>query len=276
MSAFWGSLSSLLIGVSDLLLVRVNHRMSIITLMIAAMLGGIGAALVVVPFVDSSLHARSMLLGALAGLSMGVALAVYIKSLTLTSVSVTSPATAVQVALWPFVYDIVAEDARPGGVAYAGVVVALVSLVFTTWSPESVGRLWAGMRLALLSGALYGIGNILLGSTDEAAGLWPAVTHRSAGFVMFVVAAVVLGIPRVPPSGTRMVAVLGGAVGTLAIGAYVIGTQRGSLGLVAVTGSLFPAASVTLLHRYAGHPLRWWQGVGVGGAIAGAALIAVA
>lgn len=90
-----------------------------------------------------------------------------------------------------------------------------------------------------------------------------------------MVAAVALGLPRIPPPGTRPVAVVAGFAGTFASGAHLIGTQRGSLGLVAVTGSLFPAASVALLRRYPGHPLRRWQAVGVGGAILGVALIAL-
>ena len=105
--------------------------------------------------------------------------------------------------------------------------------------------------------------------------MWPAVGHRTTAVLAFVIAATVLRLPRLPPAGSRVVAVAGGVVGTLAVMSFLIGTQRGSLAVVAVTGSMFPAASVVLLHRFAGHPLRWSQAVGVGGAIAGIALIAV-
>ncbi len=72
-----------------------------------------------------------------------------------------------------------------------------------------------------------------------------------------------------------MLAFLAGAVGTLGLVAYVLGTQRESLGAVAVTGAMFPAVSAGLLYRFGDHPLRWWQGFGIIGAVAGIALIAV-
>ena len=53
------------------------------------------------------------------------------------------------------------------------------------------------------------------------------------------------------------------------------GTQRYDLAIVGVTGSLFPAVSAYLMYRFLGHPLRWWQGVGIAGVLAGTSLIAL-
>lgn len=276
MSAFWGSATSVLIGLSDLLLVRVNNRMHIVTLMIAAMAGGVAVALVGTVVVDGDPQLRSVLLGCGAGLAMGAALACYVTSLVNASVSITSPIVAVQNALWPFLFAVLVDGDRPSGPAWAGVVVALVSLVLTTSGRLApMGDLRRGLWLAGLSGLLYGVGSTLFGKTAEASGMWPAVGHRVTALMAFLAAAALLGVPRLAPQGTRVRAIAGGAVGTLAVMCYLIGTQRGSLAIVAVTASMFPAVSAGLLNRFAGHPIRWWQAVGIGGAITGIALIAV-
>ena len=56
---------------------------------------------------------------------------------------------------------------------------------------------------------------------------------------------------------------------------YVRGSASYDLAIVGVTGSLFPAVSAYLMYRFLGHPLRWWQGVGIAGVLTGTSLIAL-
>lgn len=157
MSAFWGSLASVLIGLADLCAAKVTPRMAVMTLTGTAMLGGVIAAVLGLPLVESELRVDDLLLGAIGGVSMAAALAFYLKAMSVASISVTSPATAVQIALWPFAYDVVIDDARPSALAWLGVLVALASLFFTTWSPESKGRILAGLERLRAVGQLAGI-----------------------------------------------------------------------------------------------------------------------
>ncbi|MEO0492719.1 MAG: EamA family transporter, partial [Actinomycetota bacterium] len=82
-------------------------------------------------------------------------------------------------------------------------------------------------------------------------------------------------LPLMVPRRDRPIGALGGLFGGLALVCYVYGTQRHDLAIVGVTGSLFPAVSAYLLYRVLGHPLRWWQGVGIAGVLAGTSLIAL-
>lgn len=275
MAALWGSLTSLAIGFGDLAYAKVSGRMALITLMITASFGGVVAATLALVVIDSEFSANALWVGVGAGAVMGSALALYLQAMKVTSVSVSAPITAVLAALLPMLWEAVVDDDLPSGLVMVGALVALGSLSLTTLSPESTGRVRLGVQWAALSGICYGVGNIVLGQADEAAGVWPAITHRLTGTAMFIALAVALGLPKLPPTGSRRRVFIGGMLGSAAIVCFLLGVETGELGVLSVTASLFPAVSVTLLFLFVGHPMRWWQAVGIAGAIGGVALIAV-
>ena len=83
--------------------------------------------------------------------------------------------------------------------------------------------------------------------------------------IVAVIVAAIMGLPLFlvrPPAGAV------GGTGGLALLSYVRRHQRYDLAIVGVTGSLFPAVSAYLMYRFLGHPLRWWQGVGIAGVLA--------
>jgi drug/metabolite transporter (DMT)-like permease len=275
MVVFWGCATAVLIGLGDLMLARITDRTSIISLMVVSSSGGVVTGLLAVAVIDSEISVDAIALGALAGLAMGAALAFYLRAMTVATIAITSPVTAVLSALWPLLYEVVVDDVSPSAIVLGGVGLALLSLALTTWSPETKGSIAAGLRWAALSGTCYGAGNIILGHVDEAAGMWPSVSHRVVGVAMFIALATTLRLPPRPPVGSRASAFVGGVFGTLALVAFLLGVQAGSLGVLSVTAGLFPAVSVTLLALFLGHPLRWWQAIGIGGAIAGVGVIAI-
>ncbi|MDG2027018.1 MAG: DMT family transporter [Acidimicrobiales bacterium] len=275
MAVLWGTLTSLMIGFGDLAYARVSNRMSVITLMIMSSIGGVGVGVLALLVIDSELSSNAIVVGVSAGAVMGAALAFYLQAMKVTTISISSPITAVLAALVPLMWEIVVDDRVPSGLVVGGAVVALVSLTVTTWSPESKGHIRLGAQWAVLSGSCYGVGNLLLGQAAEGSGVWPAIAHRSIGVVMFAVLALALGLPRLPPISTRRAVLIGGVLGNIAIVCFLFGVETGDLGVLSVTASLFPTVSVTLLFLFAGHSVRWWQGIGVLGAVAGVVLIAV-
>ena len=90
-----------------------------------------------------------------------------------------------------------------------------------------------------------------------------------------VIVAAIMGLPVLVPRRDLPAGAVGGVFGGLALLCYVYGTQRYDLAIVGVTGSLFPAVSAYLMYRFLGHPLRWWQGVGIAGVLTGTSLIAL-
>ncbi len=274
MSVLLGTLSAFFIGLGDLCVGRVLRAVHVVSLTTAASLGALGSGAIGLLIVRSEFIAADFAMGVLSGCFMGVGLVFYFKGMQSASVGIVAPISAVQLALWPLGYDVI-RGARPSLLAWLGVVIAMVSLVLTTVSPELGNKVAAGVRSGVLAGSFYGIGIVVLSVTDPASGMWPAVAHRSSGVVVFAIAAVFLGLPSFPSPGQRWFSLLGGILGGFGLVAYLYGAQNYSLGVVAVTSAMFPAFSSFLLYRFGDHPLRWWQGIGIAGAVSGVALIAL-
>jgi len=83
------------------------------------------------------------------------------------------------------------------------------------------------------------------------------------------------GVPRLAPRSARTFALLGGAIGSVAIVSFTLGAQQGSVSEVSVAASTYPAVTAVLAWKFDKDLLRWWQGIGIVGSIAGVALIVV-
>ena len=215
-------------------------------------------------FIAGDLTGRDMVLGAGSGVLTAFALVFYFTGIQRSSVGIVAPLIALQIALWPLFYDVV-DGARPSALVWVGVGVAIVSLLLTTISPDLGGRVWVGLRWGMMAGTLYGIGTLLGGLTSEASGMWSVVANRFSSLIVAVIVAAIMGLPVLVPRRDLPAGAVGGVFGGLALLSYVYGTQRYDLAIVGVTGSLFPAVSAYLMYRFLGHPLRWWQGVGIAG-----------
>lgn len=274
MGALFGSLTSLFIGLSDLFLVKTTGRSHTITVTILAFVAAAATSVVGIVLLDGALIARDLLIGVASGVFMGLGLILYFQGLQASSIGIVAPLIALQVAVWPLGYDVI-DGARPSGLVWIGLTVSIVSLLLTTISPDLGQRVGLGVRWGLLSGTAYGIGTLLSGLTSEDSGMWPVLSNRLASLTLAVAVALVMGLPLVVPRRDLPIGVLGGIFGGLALLSFVYGTQRYELSIVGVTGSLFPAVSAFLLWRFLDHPLRWWQGLGIAGVLAGTSLIAL-
>lgn len=269
-----GVLASFLIGVSDTLGRSAAKRASGVSHVSTAMLIGSATALVASLALGGEIIAKDMLLGAVSGLLVATALTQMYEGMAKSSSAIVSPIAAVFAALVPLLWDI-AGGARPSGLALLGCAVAILSLVLTTLSPVLGTAVRVGVTYGVVSGVLFGISVATVGDTSEASRAWPAVSQRSVGFVAMAVWARVQGVPILLPAKIRRLGWLSGLIGTLGVVSFVVGAQRGNLGEVSVAASMFPAVVVVLSTIFDDDHLRWWQGVGVAGAIAGTALIAL-
>lgn len=274
MGALFGSLTSLFIGLSDLFLVKTAGRSHTITVTILAFVSAAATSVVGIVVLDGDPLGRDLLIGAAGGLFMGFGLVSYFQGLGASSVGIVAPLIALQVAAWPLAYDVI-DGARPAALVWIGLALSIVSLLLTTISPELGDRVATGVRWGLISGTAYGIGTLLSGLTGEDSGMWPVLANRVSSLALAVGAALVMGLPLVVPRRDLPIGIIGGVFGGLALLSFVYGTQRYELAIVGVTGSLFPAVSAFLLWRFLDHPLRWWQGVGIAGVLAGTSLIAL-
>lgn len=269
-----GALASILIGCSDFLGRYGTRRSNAITATSGAMLGGatVGVAfLLVVPGVFA---VRDVALGAASGLIVGLALALLYEAMSISSAAVAGPLVALGAALIPLFWDIIRGN-TPSGLVAVGVLVAIASLLLVMYSPTLRGTLRRGVGLSLAAAVLFGVSFAMVGEAGDDSGAWAPAGQRVVALAVMLALATARRVPRVPSQPLLGPMLISGACGSLAIVAFALGTQQGSLAAVAVSASMFPAVSATLAAVFDEDTLRWWQMIGILGVVAGISLMAL-
>lgn len=269
-----GALASLFIGISDTFGRSGAKRANSFSVVTMSMAVGVPITAVASVLLGGDLIGRDLLFGAVSGLLIATGLGVNYRGMAETSAAIVSPISAVLAALVPLLWDVIG-GARPSTLAWVGCGVALVALGFTTFNPNLGDRVIAGVAFGLTSGVLFGAGVTFLGETMEDSGSWPIVAQRSFGMLAVAALTQSQGAPLLMPAAVRHHGLLAGLAGGIGMVCLIIGTQTGDLGEVAVAGSMFPAVVAVLSAIFDGDELRWWQGIGIAGAIVGTALIAL-
>jgi drug/metabolite transporter (DMT)-like permease len=238
------------------------------------MLGGAVSALVALALIPSVFAGRDVVLGVSSGLLVGIALALLYEAMATSSAAVAGPLVALGAALIPLAWDVTRGN-RPSGLALVGVVVAISSLLLVMYSPALKGTLRRGVGLSLMASVLFGISFALVGEAGEDSGVWAPAGQRVTALVVMLALATARGVPRLPPRPLLGPMLISGTCGSLAIVAFALGAQQGSLATVAVSASMFPAVSATLAAAFDEDTLRWWQMIGILGVVGGISLMAL-
>jgi drug/metabolite transporter (DMT)-like permease len=270
-----GALASLFIGMSDTFGRASSKRADSVSHVSTQMLTGVVVSLPFVFLLGSEVIGRDLASGALSGVFIGAGLAVVYRGMALSSSAVVSPTAAVLAALFPLAWDLIGGT-RLESLEIIGCVIAIGSLGLTTFNPDLGDRVRQGLILAVAGGILFGLSVVFAADTSEASGAWPAVTQRATGFLVMVPLAMRRAVPVFLPAGVLRFGLAGGVAGAVGMVCWVIGSQQGDLGTVSVISSTYPAVVALLATRYDGDEIRWWQAVGIAGAIAGSACIALA
>ena len=269
-----GALASVFIGFSDFLGRYGTRRSNAITATSGAMLGGAVSGLIALAVIPSVYALRDVVLGASSGLLVGFALALLYEAMATSSAAVAGPLVALGAALIPLGWDVIRGN-RPSGLVLVGVVVAISSLLLVMYSPTLKGTLRRGIGLSLMASVLFGVSFAMVGEAGEDSGVWAPAAQRVTALVVMLVLATARGVPRLPPRPLVVPMLISGTCGSLAIVAFALGAQQGSLAAVAVSASMFPAVSATLAALFDEDTLRWWQMIGILGVIAGISLMAL-
>jgi drug/metabolite transporter (DMT)-like permease len=217
--------------------------------------------------------------GVAAGAIGGLGATLLYRSLAMGPMNVAAPTVGVVTAAVPAAIGLL-QGERPTGVELAGVGLAVVAVAIVGASGEpgvtsSVGarRLRAVLLVAGLAGVGLGLANAAFAQTSPEAGLWPVVAAKLVAATLlwtFVLAT----RKRDDDAAARRNVVLAAWTGIVDAGATMsvaFALQRGSLVLVSVLASLFPAVTVLLarvLLRERIGPVR-----GFGLVLAGAAVV---
>jgi drug/metabolite transporter (DMT)-like permease len=216
--------------------------------------------------------------GGLCGVSQAFGVWWFYAALGAGPISVVSPLTAVLVAAIPVGVG-VALGERPGVVAAAGVVLALVAVVLVSReaSDKDVTPHRFTVKVAWLtigSGVAFGLNFVLIDQAPVEAKLWPLVFARvSATVLVLVIAAVSSNLH--PPTGTPLkLAVLAAVLDVGANIAMLLALQASLLSLAGVLMALYPAATVLLAIVVLRERVTRWQVFGMGLAAVAVAMIA--
>ena len=233
--------------------------------------------LVVAVGVRGDLGARSVGVGALAGIGGGVGLAAFYRALSLGTMSVVSPLAACG-AVVPVAIAL-ATGERPAVLALCGAGVALGGAVLASVeesrreSPERARAIGLAVVAALALGVfVYFLG---LGSREGD----PLSTLFGARVGSLGALAALALVLRAPVCIGRASWAAVAAVGLADVSAnalFAIANGHGLLALVAVLGSLYPVVTVVLAHVLLGERLTPAQKSGIGLALAGVIAIAAA
>lgn len=270
-----GLIASVFIGVSDTTGRATSVRgADSVSHVATQMLVGIVVSVPVAFALGSEFIGRDVAAGAVSGVCVGLGLAVVYKGMAESSAAVVSPLAAVLAALVPLGWDLF-SGTRLESLAAVGVCVAVASLALTTFNPDLGDGVRQGLIYGVVGGLFFGLSIAFAADTSEASGAWPAAMQRGTAFLSMLPLVALRKVPVFLPKGLRHFGLLGGIAGAIGMIAWVVGAQLGDLGTVSVVASTYPAM-VTIASRFDGDQMRWWQAVGVLGAILGTALIAAA
>ena len=277
--------SSVLWGVADFVGGLASRRSTPLQTLILTTPAGLLAVLPIALILGGDARA-SAAPGIAAGCCGAMGILLLYAALTIGPMGVVSPVSAVLGAAIPVVVGLFRGE-RPGTLAYVGMALAVVAIVTVGLEPQaptddSTHQRITPRALGLAIGAGIGIGCFfaLVALAPSDAGLYPVVFARATSTVILVTLGLVVAartaVPRMPPDRpVRVQAVAAGVLDVSANAFYVLASQVGLLSIVAVLGSLYPAATVLLARLVLAERLRPMQKVGMVTALVASAFLAL-
>lgn len=285
MPAVLALLSAVLWGVGDFLGGLVSRRASALQTSVLTTAAGFVLLLPIGLLVGGdAAGARGP--GIAAGAIAGIAVLLLYAALSLGPMGVVSPVSAVLGAAIPVLVGLLRGE-RPGMLAYVGMGLAVIAIVTVglepaapTDDPTHQRVTPRALGLAIAAGVGIGLFFTVIALAPKNSGLWPMVYSRGTSTVVVVAVGVVVALrrrtPLVPSGRTlRGQAVVAGAFDVGANAFYLLAAQTGLLSVVAVLGSLYPAATVLLARYVLAERLHTMQKIGMVTALLAAVLLAV-
>ena len=274
--------SAVLYGAADFTGGLTSRRAGALPVVFLSQASGLVIVALLLPLLPHASYTRPDLIwGAIAGLTGGIGVALLYHALSIGTMAVVAPTTAVCGVTIPVVVSVLLGE-RPVPVAIAGIALGIGSIVLVSrqttaqaepHEPTSRSRRSSGIGIALLSGVAIGLFFLSLARTSPDAGLWPLVAARSVSVTFFGVLALAGKRSLRMPGRVAALAAFGGVIDMLANALYMVAAQQGPLSTVVTLSSLYPASTVLLARLLLGERLNAWQITGVGGALAAVVLI---
>lgn len=246
------------------------------------------------------LHSRALQLSAdltwamLAGSIDSIALLGFYQLLSRGNMSISAPVTALLAAVVPMIFGIISSG-LPGAVNIIGIAFALTAILLFGYTPADrydPSRRKITFRILIQPiwvGVVFGTALICLDQVENPDVFAPLLVLRMAALSTLLLALLIRPNLQRPilaiwnqkgamqetlASGVKIMAFIG-LVDITATATFILATQLGSLTIIAVLGSLYPAVTVLLAHLIDQERLQREQMVGLGFCLTAIALISV-
>lgn len=209
-------IGALVYGAADFLGGLAAQRLRSIVVTAVAAFTGLLLLLVAYPVIGGEWIPSDVIWGALSGVTGAIAVVLLYACLAIGPMSILSPLTAVVSAIAPMLWGLLVEGETLSPIGYAGLGVALVSVVLVGFVPgEQVARpSLRGILMAVGAGVAIGAFLIIIDQTSDESGLVPLLMSRSVNTLItgatigvLAVAAVRAGRPAASvwaPEGPRI------------------------------------------------------------------------
>ena len=282
MAVLFALISSLSWGTADFLGGLASRRVgSLRVLSVSYPAGGVLITILALLVVPGVLSSESVWVGVTSGAVGALGMGLLYAALAQGQLGIVSPITAVLSGAVPVLVGVIrGESLSPtaiAGIFAAGLAVILVSREtgpHKKTPPRAIG-------IAIASGLAIGAYLSVLGSAPDDSGIWVATIGRWFSSILVVIA-LIIWLVRTGAGWSSAdsfpwgLAVAAGGLDALANAVFQLAAQRGLLAIVAVIGSLYPAATLLLARFLLHERISRVQLVGVVLALAAAATLALA
>ncbi len=211
----------------------------------------------------------------LAGVVGTIAITLLYAALVRGQMGVVSPITAVMSGAVPVFVGLLRGE-QPSVFAFAGMGLAVFAVVLVSReSAHHHGRTpLTAIGLAIASGFAIGTYLTIIGLAPVDSGVWVATMGRWVSTVIMISFVLVVVRSFDKTTFPWKLAIITGILDSTANGLFQMASQRGLLSIVAVLGSLYPAATVVLARVVIKERMNRVQSVGVLLALSAAVLLA--
>ena len=277
MAALLALISSLSWGVADFFGGLAARRAGPAQVLVVSYPAGAVVLTVIALFiVPGELSAALIPYSIVAGLIGALAIGLLYAALTRGPMGIVSPVTAVMSGTVPVIAGLIrGESIAPLAILGMALAVFAVFMVSRESGHPHERTPMVAFAFAIASGIAIGLYLTAIGLAPSDSGVWVATLGRWVSTIAMVI--VVFAVLR---SFTRtnfpwLLAGVSGALDATANGLFQMASQRGLLAIVAVIGSLYPAATVVLARIFLHEKLNRIQISGVILALAAAAFLAL-
>ncbi|HWR84442.1 MAG TPA: EamA family transporter [Rhodoglobus sp.] len=280
-----GLASALVYGFADFFGGLAARRIRPIPATAAGAVAGVVIGMLALALIGGTWSRDAVVLGLLSGAVAAAAVGMLYACLAIGPMSILSPLTAVVSAIVPVVVGL-ASGEQPGPLGFVALPLCLVAVVLVGFAPDpqAVRPTGRGILLGIGAGAAIGTFLVILDSTPEDSGAVPLLFNRAANAAVMVLLATVLialARRRAPSGGVPWrqglpLALAAGTLDTMANAGLLLGVRLGDLSVIAVLTALYPAGTIILARIVLRERITPLQYVGLGLAVAGGALLALA